>query len=176
LSTKGKLKELQENELELSEKISMKKANDELLKTIKEKEESLTRLKVIQHGNNYECSESIKQKLLDFIELQKEHSNCSQKINMLETRLNGIQSKTYYDNNIQIVNKSTKLAKDSTQDECGSQTSNDVIHINERDFNVNSNKLKVNLKVPEFHGNEEENISNWIYIMESIFSISQNKR
>jgi len=150
----------------------MKKANDQLIKTIREKEELLTRLKVTQHGNNYECSESIKQKLLDYIELQKEHNI---KINMLETRLNGIQSKTYYDNNIQIVNKSSKMAKDSTQDECGSQTSNDVIQINEREFNVNSNKLKVNLKVPEFHGNEEENISNWLYNMESIFSISKIK-
>ncbi len=41
------------------------------------------------------------------------------------------------------------MAKDETQDECGSQTSNYVIHISEREFNVNSNKLKVNLKIPE---------------------------
>ena len=53
------------------------------------------------------------------------------------------------------------------------ELSNDIITVSEREFKSNSNMLKLNLKISEFHA--DENITNWLYNIESIFSISKIK-
>jgi len=48
-------------------------------------------------------------------------------------------------------------AKNSISDDINAETMTEIILISEKEYNNKSNKLKVNLKIMELHGNEDEN-------------------
>ena len=175
-STEEKIKKIQDNEVELlTGHISLEEANNRLQSLIKERDKELAKFKEKECNTVYICNQVAKQKLLEYIEFRKEHSECSEKINDLNEKLmhaKGIQKSTSSTNDQFYRGNEMITAKNSISDDINAETMTDIIQITEKEYNNKSNKLKVNLKIMEFHGNEDENITNWIYNIESIFSIS----
>ena len=165
-STKEKL-ELELLDQNINIKLIRKELEDAKI-LIHEKEKELSKWRNVDKHNYANDNDSIKKKLNDYIVLLDVHQKCTEKIRALEARVNLNEEPPTI-----IQTKSIHL-KDSNEaiDEYRSQSSNDILSISEKEFNSSSNRIKVNLKIPEFHGNEEDNVTNWLYNIESIFSVS----
>ena len=166
-STKEKL------ELELlDQNINIKLIGKELQDAkilIQEKEKELSKWRNVNKHNYANDNDSIKKKLNDYIVLLDVHQKCTEKIRALEARVNLNEEPPT------IVQTKTIHLKDSNDaiDEYRSQSSNDILSISEKEFNSSSNRIKVNLKIPELYGNEEDNVTNWLYNIESILYLKQ---
>ncbi|MFM7683209.1 MAG: reverse transcriptase domain-containing protein, partial [Bacteroidota bacterium] len=156
----------------------IQKELDKLKLSFKDKDEEISKWRNSNRQDNYACTnENIKKKLHDYMNLIEEHDKCIEKIKVLESRIINVNEtppiQSMHDN-VQSLENDNQLIKNSSRskNDFFRESSNDLIMINDKEFNSNSNKIKVNLKVPEFHGNEEENVTNWLYNIESIFSVS----
>ena len=97
---------------------------------IEEKDYALSKLNDRESYTNYECSENVKQKLLDFIDFKKEHRQCSEKIRELKSKLNipcTNQPKSSLNNDLESEKDLNHMVKSSTSHEL----SNDIITISE---------------------------------------------
>ena len=108
-------KKSQENELELlGEKISLEEANEKLRKIIEEKDDALSKLNDRPCYTNYECSENVKQKLIDYKDFKKEHKQCSEKIRELESKLNNACTNQVINNDSESEKDFNHIVKSST--------------------------------------------------------------
>jgi hypothetical protein len=173
MSTKEKIKKLEDTEVELlTRQISSEEANKRLQSLIKEKDKESAKFKEKDSNTVYICNQVAKEKLLEYIEFRKEHSECSEKINELKEKLmnKGIQ-KTIISTNDQFHRENEMItAKNSISDDINAETMTEIILISEKEYNNKSNKLKVNLKIMEFNGNEDKTVSSFSLALKFLIS------